>query len=189
VDVAGWYRRTADEVAVRTAIDWRIDHLKQTMPLTFGPWQGRDRPDDPAIDVWFENPDVAIQRTYRRPDGQIVWLSAFGSRGDKSFHLFEHTPDSCYPLAGWAFQQLDVARLPFGPRPFPVNHGVAAGPNGKLVVFYFYLWDTPARDAGQGVLSLRIAAPVRDTPEQTYAMLAEDFVPRMFPATLNWSRF
>lgn len=189
VDVEGWYRRTPNEVAVRTPFDWRFEGLAQALPLDLGPWTGRERRHDPAVDVWFDHPEVSIERTYRRADGSVVWFSAFGSRGDKSFHLFEHTPDTCYPLAGWAMQPVDLAQLPLGPRPFPLNHAVAAGPEGQLVVFFFYLWDTPARDAQRGVLSLRIAAPVRQTAQATYAMLAEDFLPRMFLGTLSWRRF
>jgi len=188
-DVAGWYRRTPDEVAVVTPFDLSIDQLPDGLPMRFGPWRGKDRRHDPAVDVWFRQPDVAIERTYERADGEIVWLSLFGSRGDKSFHLFEHTPDTCYPLGGWRIDRTALAHLPLGRRPLALNHGVATGPAGGLVFFWVYLWDTPARDAARGVLSLRIAAPVSRTPEATYAVLAQDFLPRLFPRTLAWTRF
>jgi len=188
-DVEGWYRRTPDEVAVRSPFDLTLGGLPAGLPLTLGPWRGEDRPPDPAVPVWFRGPEVAVERTYRRADGELVWLSVFGSRGNKSFHLFEHTPDTCYPLGGWEVGRFEVTRLPLGPRPLAVNHGEAAGPAGRLVFFYLYLWDSPARSAERGVLSLRIAAPVSADPAATFAMLSEDFLPRLLPTTLAWSRF
>jgi len=189
VDVAGWYRRTPDEVAVITPFDLTLDGLPGGLPMVFGMWRGESRAHDPAVDVWFRNPDVSIERTYSRDDGEIVWLSAFGSRGDKSFHLFEHTPDTCYPLGGWEIDLLRVHKLPLGPRPLPLLHGTASGADGRLVFLYWYVWTTPARDAEHGVLSIRLAAPVTRNPGATLAMLAEDFVPEIFPQTLAWSRF
>lgn len=188
-DVAGWYRRTPDEAAVITPFDLTLDGLPAGLPMRLGDWTGRARRHDPAVDRWFRDPDVVIERTYTRPDGELVWVSAFGSRGDKSFHLFEHTPDTCYPLGGWAIESLDIARMPLGPRPLAVNHGTARGGRGQLVFMYWYVWDSPARDAARGVLSIRVSAPVRRDPQATLAMLAEDFVPRIFPRTLAWSRF
>ena len=71
----------------------------------------------------------------------------------------------------------------------PVNHGIASGPEGKLVFLYLYVWDSPARDPERGTLSLRIAAPVTRTAEATFAMLAQDFIPQLFSRTLSWNRF
>lgn len=189
VDVEGWYRRTSHEVAVLTPFDLALSHLPDGLPLEFGSWRGSDRQHDPAVDEWFRDPDVSIERTYRRGDGELVWLSAFGSRGLKSFHLYEHTPDTCYPLGGWEIEHLSVAGLPSGPLPLSVNHGVARRGDEQLVFVYFYVWDTPVRDAEHGVLSIRLAAPVRESPDATLAMLAEDFLPELFPTTLSWARF
>ena len=100
----GWYGRTANEVALRSPVDWSIGALPAALPQLLGPWRGEDRTPDPEVDVWLRNPDVAIARTYRGPNGALVWLTAFGSRGGHSYHLFEHTPDTCYPLGGWAIE-------------------------------------------------------------------------------------
>lgn len=189
VDTVGWYGRSGQEVAVASPLELGLDDLPEGLPLRLGAWQGRDRPPDLEVFRWFDNPDVVIQRTYVRADGERVWLSAFGSRGAKSFHLFEHVPDLCYPLGGWQIDHFGLARLPLGPRPLPVNHGIASGPDGKLVFFYLYVWDSPARDPERGTLSLRIAAPVTRNPEATFAMLAQDFVPQIFSGTLRWNRF
>lgn len=189
-DVAGWYQRTPQEVAVRSPYALSLDALPGGLPLSLGPWQGQDRPHDPAIDVWLSRPEVSIERTYRRADGELVWLTAFGSRGDKSFRLFEHTPQTCYPLSGWAIQDHRVTHLPLGPRPLAANYGLARHTDGRrLVVLYLYLWDSPSRDAARGVVSLRLAAPVSRSPESTLAMLGGDFLGRLFSGTLSWNRF
>jgi len=189
VDVEGWYRRTSHEAAVLTPYDLALDGLPAGLPLALGDWRGTDRQHDPAVDKWFRDPDVSIERTYRRADGELVWLSAFGSRGSKSFHLYEHTPDTCYPLGGWNIETLSVEELPAGPSPLAVNSGVARRGDEQLVFLYFYVWDTPVRDAVNGVLSVRLAAPVRADPEATMAMLAGDFIPELFPTTVRWVRF
>ena len=190
VDVAGWYRRTEHETAVRSPINLTLDALPNGLPMRLGPWQGENRKHDPEIDVWFRSPDLSIERTYRRADGEIVWVSAFGSRGQKSFHLFEHTPDLCYPLDGWQIQSFEVTEIPMaGPRDLPVNHGVAKKGEEGLVFFYIYIWDNPERSAEHGVLSVRIAAPVKHSPEETYRVLAEDFMTQLFERTVEWTRF
>ncbi len=189
VDTEGWYGRSSQEVAVASPVKLGLDDLPAGLPLRLGPWEGRDRPPDPEVTRWFDSPEVVIQRTYTRADGERVWLSAFGSRGPKSFHLFEHVPDLCYPLGGWQIDQFGLARLPLGSRPLPVNHGIASGPEGELVFLYLYVWDSPARDPERGTLSLRIAAPVTRTAEATFAMLAQDFIPQLFSRTLSWNRF
>lgn len=189
VDTEGWYGRSALEVAVASPLRLGLADLPAGLPLRLGPWEGRERPPDAEVQRWFQAPELVIQRTYRRSDGERVWLSAFGSRGDKSFHLFEHVPELCYPLDGWQVQHFAVARLPLGPRALPVNHGIAASGEDRLVFFYFYVWDSPARDPARGTLSLRLAAPVRRSPEATFAMLAQDFIPQLFSRTLPWSRF
>lgn len=192
-DTAGWYQQTPAEVALRTPIDFSLRSLPRSFPLALGPWLGADRPADPAVETWFRSPEVAIERTYRRPDGELVWVAAFGSRGDKSFHLFEHTPDTCYPLGGWAIDTFGTTRVDLrgGPRPLTVNQGVAThqGDGTRMVFLFLYLWDQPGRDSEDGVLSLRIAAPVTDDPDATLTMLADDFLPRLFDTTLAWRRF
>jgi len=191
-DVEGWYKQTPAEVALATTYDLSLPGLPAGMPLVLGPWLGSERTPDPAVDTWFRDPPVSIERTYRRADGELVWLSAFGHEGRPSFHLFEHTPEICYPLGGWQVKHFAPAKLQLGdgPRPFTVNHGVADKPDGSQLVFiFFYLWEQPARDPERGVLSVRIAAPVSHSPERTLALLEEDFLGRLFETTLAWRRF
>lgn len=189
LDVQGWYGRSAAEVAARTPYDLTISGLPGGLPLRVGHWQGEDRPHDPAVDRWLDQPDVALQRTYRRADGHIVWLSLFGSRGKKSYRLFEHTPESCYPLGGWHLDRSGVWKLPRGPRPLPVNYGLARNSDRQLVFVHLYVWDSPARDPSRGVISLRLAAPVISSPGAAVAAVTQDFLGVLFPSTLPWRRF
>ena len=191
IDTEGWYRRSPNEVAVASPFKLTLDALPDSLPMRLGAWQGEKRRPDPAIDAGFGSPDVVIERTYRRADGELIWFTALGSKGDKSFFLFEHTPNLCYPVSGWQIQSFETEGLPqvAGTRPLPVNRGVAQGDQGELVFLFFYVWESPARDPNRGVLSVRIAAPVSDTPEATFQMLSKDFLPQIFPRTLRWSRF
>ena len=189
VDTAGWYLRTPNETAVLTPLDLTLDALPASVPMTLGQWHGADRVHDSAIDVFFQSPDVSLERTYYRSDGELVWLTAFGSRGPKSFHLFEHTPETCYPLGGWRITSFGPGDIGRGPQPLTVNLGTADGPEGEMVFLYFYVWDTPARDAERGVVTFRVAAPVSSDTGQTLAMLREEFMPELFSTPVAWSRF
>ncbi len=189
VDVVGWYGRSPAEVAARTPYELTLTGLPAGLPHAIGDWQGEDRPHDPAIDEWLERPDVVLQRTYRRDDGALLWLSLFGSRGPKSYRLFEHTPESCYHLGGWRIEELTVWSLPRTPRPLPLNLGLAQNGAQRLLFAHLYIWDSPARDPERGVVSLRLAAPVLSSPQSTLRAMADGFLAQLFPSTLTWRRF
>jgi hypothetical protein len=190
-DVAGWYERTADEVAVISPFDLTLDGLPESLPYELGTWVGEDRPGDEDIGRWLADPEVAITRTYSRADGAVVWVSVFGNRGDRSFHLFEHTPFTCYPLSGWAISDAGRVKVAMGPRPLTVEMGTAASAEGELAFATLYLWRSPSRDARDGILSLRLAAPVLGdmTSEDARAILTDEFLPLLFTTTLPWSAF
>jgi hypothetical protein len=189
VDTVGWYGRTPDEAAALSPYELTIDALPGSLPLHIGDWVGADRPHDPAVDRYLDHPDVSLERTYWRKDGEVVWLTAFGSRGARSFHLFEHTPETCYPLGGWVVREFGRYAVPMGPRPLPLNRGVARGASGDLVFLYFYLWNSPDRASERGVLTFRVASPVTKTPALTTTMLIEDFLSLILGPTMDWSRF
>lgn len=188
-DVEGWYRITDYEAAVLSPYDLRIDALPEALPLEIGPWRGEERMVDPAVQVWFDNPDVAFQRAYRNDGGDLVWLSVFGSRGAKSFRLFEHTPKTCYPLAGWFMSQEDIDAIPIGSGAFYAQRGVAGNGEQELVVLYWYLWDNPQRDPADGVLSFRVSTPIQTTEAEALQVLKEEFLPHLFVDVVPWRRF
>lgn len=188
-DTEGWYRITSKERAVLSPHPLRLDDLPAGLPMKLGPWQGKELPLGPEIDEWFDNPEVALQREYRNPDGDIVWLSIFGSRGPKSFRLFEHTPATCYPLSGWTMTEEDLDQIQIGDGKIYAQRGFAVNSPHELIVLYFYLWDSPVRDPSEGVLSVRVSAPILANETQTLHLLKRDFLPYLFTDVVPWRRF
>lgn len=188
-DTEGWYRITELETAVLSRYDLRLDTLPEALPMQLGPWRGESLPLDPMVNTWFDNPEVAFQRAYTNDRGDLVWLSVFGSRGPKSFRLFEHTPKTCYPLAGWQMRREDVDAIPVGTGRFYTLRGFAGNGEQELVVLYWYLWDNPQRDPADGVLSFRVSTPIRTTEEEALRVLKEDFLPHLFIDVVPWRRF
>jgi hypothetical protein len=188
VDVAGWYRATPDEVVVYSRYDLSRTALPASLPLALGDWEGVELGTDADIETWFENPDLVVRRQYSDRAGHIIWLTAIGSEGSKSFRIFEHTPHTCYPSADWSIMLDDVHHVPLKHGTFPVNRGLFAYGGTQRLVYYWYQWDTPARDAAQGVTSWRITtdAPADDdaTPERLVT-----FLNLLFDETLPWHRF
>jgi len=189
LDTEGWYRITDRETAVLSPYDLRIDALPEALPMEIGPWRGEELPVSSVVQVWFDNPDVAFQRAYRNDRGDLVWLSVFGSRGPKSFRLFEHTPKTCYPLAGWFISREDVDAIPIGSGRFYAQRGFAGNGEQQLVVLYWYLWDNPQRDPADGVLSFRVSTPIRTTEAEALRVLKGEFLPYLFTDVVPWHRF
>lgn len=188
-DTAGWYRVTDNERAVVSPYHLRLDALPESLPMRLGPWEGEELPLGPEIDEWFDDPEVALQREYRNDAGDIVWLSLFGSQGPKSFRLFEHTPATCYPLSGWVMTQEDVDTIAVGDGKIYAHRGFAVNSPHELIVLYLYLWDNPNRDPADGVVSLRVSAPILSTDEATLQLLKQEFLPYLFTDVVPWRRF
>jgi len=189
VDTEGWYRITDNERAVVSPYLLNLDALPDSLPMDLGPWHGKPLPLEPEVAQWFDNPEVAVRREYRNADGDIVWLSVFGSRGPKSFRLFEHTPATCYPLSGWTMTQEDQDAIAIGNGTVLVQRGFAANGDYQLIVLYLYLWDNPDRNPADGVVSIRVAAPIRTDEAETLRLVKQDFLPRFFTDVVPWRRF
>ena len=190
-DVEGWYRVTRNERAVASPFDLRLENLPDALPTRIGDWTATDLPMNPQVDTLYDHPEVAFQRAYQNPQGDLVWLTVIGHRGAPSFHLFEHTPTICYPLQGWAMLREQVDAIPVRGGQFYAQRGLARNEadQSQLVLFYWYLWDTEARDPKDGIVSLRISAPVRDSEEAAATMLKQSFIPALFPVVVPWRRF
>ncbi|MFQ5855782.1 MAG: exosortase-associated EpsI family protein [Anaerolineae bacterium] len=189
VDTEGWYRITDNERAVISPYALRLDNLPDSLPMDLGPWHGKPLPLGPEVAQWFDNPEVAFQREYRNADGDIVWLSVFGSRGPKSFRLFEHTPATCYPLSGWTMIHEDLDTIRIGDDNIYAQRGFAANGSSELIVLYLYLWDNPERDPSDGVVSIRASAPILADSAKTLRLLRDDFLPYLFTDVVPWRRF
>lgn len=187
IDVAGWYEITPNETAVASPIDLSIDGLK-TLPTSMGHWNGAPYDFGAAVDEWFENPDLALSDLYQDDRGHQAWFSTFGSRGRKSYFLFEHTPITSYPAAGWTLVENGVAPVPIGSSRIFVQKATLTKDRERRVVFYWYLWPDINRDPEQGVLTIRLHVPVVSTDEDAVDA-GVDFIRALFPQVISWHRF
>jgi hypothetical protein len=187
VDVEGYYNRTPYERAVASPYDLSWDHLAD-LPMTIGDWQGSPVDVGPEITEWFDNPDVSLRRLYVNTQGRSVWLSFFGSRGRKSYTLFEHTPATSYPAAGWTLLDSQVAGIALRGGQVYVQKAVLQKNAEQRTVLYWYLWSNPDRDPEKGVLTVRLHAASRGSQAETLEMAAS-FLRLLFPESLSWHRF
>ncbi len=199
VDIEGWYRITPYETVVRSAYDLTGDtteEVAEAIPTALGAWQqvGPDQyvGDDPAIVFYLRHPTVAFQRTYQDPSGQRLTLAIIGNKGEDSFLLFSHTPETCYPGRLWQVIENRRESALLDDQPMYAQYILTqhAQTGEKLMVLFWYLWDNPQRDSEDGVLSIRVN--LRIPPDQGgEAMLnrAWDFVRELFPTTVPWERF
>jgi hypothetical protein len=185
--VAGWYEITPNESAVASPVDMSIDGLK-ALPQTLGRWKGETYDLGPAINEWLENPDLALSDIYRDDRGHQVWFSTFGSRSRKSYFLFEHTPITSYPAAGWTLIENGVAAIPIGEQKIHVQKATLAIEGERRIVFYWYLWPNIDRDPEKGILSIRLHVPVISTDQEAFDA-GVDFLQSLFPQVVTWRRF
>ena len=188
-DVEGWYQITPQERAVTTRFDLGLSALPGSLPMQIGAWRGSTLPPSPDIAEWFDNPDVAIERQYVNESGDVMWLAIFGSAGSKSYHLFEHTPQTCYPGTGWNILRQDVDRIPIGDGAIYAQRGLAVKDGQRLLVLYWYMWDNFERDAERGVLSFRLTAPILTDEAHTLQAMKAGFLSQIFTHVLDWRRF
>lgn len=187
IDVAGWYEITPNESAVASPYDFSIESLK-ALPDKIGRWNGSPYSPSPQVDQWLEKPDLALSSFYRDDRGHKLWFSMFGSRSRKSYFLFEHTPITSYPAAGWTLVQNSVTMIPIGSRRISVQQAWLEFGSDHRVVFYWYLWNDFSRDPEKGVMTVRVHIPVMSSNDDARTA-AEDFVRSIFPQVIPWHRF
>ncbi len=187
LDVAGWYEITPNESVIATPIDFSIDGLK-VLPELLGRWRSSPYQLGPEVDQWFENPDLALSTIYTDDRNHQLWFSIFGSRSKKSYALFEHTPITSYPAAGWTLVENGVAPIMIGDKTIHVQKATLAKDNERRVALYWYLWTDFNRDPEQGVLTMRLHIPVVTTDEDAF-QAGQDFLRAIFPQVVPWRRF
>jgi EpsI family protein len=191
VDVEGWYRRTPYERALATAIDFTLrEDLFDGVPGELGHWRspGVDSPMGGQVDQWYDHPEIAVTRQYRDDDGDSLFFSIIGSRGGKSFHLFEHTALTCYPGSGWRIADVGLESIDLDDSSVSVQRVIAEKDQLRRVILYWYLWTDPERDPESGILSLTLHANVAGSDEDTLESL-KGFFRLLFPAVMPWRRF
>lgn len=186
IDVAGWYEITPNESAVSSPFDFTFD--AQALPEKIGRWSGAAYDYGAAVDQWFENPDLALSSIYRDDRGHQVWFSIFGSRGRKSYFLFEHTPITSYPAAGWTLIENGVTRVPIGEKSIAAQKTTLTKDGERRIVFYWYLWQNVDRDPEKGVSTMRLHIPVVSTDQDAFEA-GVDFLRTIFPQVVTWRRF
>jgi hypothetical protein len=199
MDVEGWYRVTPYEAAVRSHYDLSGDTteaLAHALPARLSGWQqvGLDRgiTDDPGVSLYLKQPTVGLQRTYQDSAGQKLTLVIIGNKGEDSFLLFSHTPETCYPGRLWEVVENRLESAWLGERPVYARYLLTqhAETGQKLMVLFWYLWGSPERDSQDGVLSIRVNLPVSpEAAEEQVLARAWDFVRALFPTTAPWERF
>ena len=178
-DVDNW-QRTERERVVASPYNFNLSADLKQIPLTLGAWKGEDVPQTNVEVFILLEPEQYIQRLYQLPDGRYVWLSLIGSRKSKSFH----SPQICYDTDGW---RTDASSEPvrLGQGEVHALRLLAEKPvsGGKLdqVVLYFYLWPGTERAPQDGMVLVKVTAPVYDTVENTVALEA-DFLKQLFTA-------
>lgn len=199
LDIEGWYRITPYETVVRSPYDLTgstTAEMTAALPTTIGQWQqigeDKDVADDPAVVFYLKHPTVALQRTYRDPKGHILTLVLIGNKGEDSFLLFSHTPETCYPGRLWQVVESRQESTLLDDRPMNAQYLLTeqAETGDRLMVLYWYQWDNPQRNSQDGVLSVRVNLFLPpDAGEEEILTLAWDFVRALFPSTLPWDRF
>lgn len=179
-DVDNW-QRTERERAVSTPFNFNLSADLKQIPLRLGEWQGEDVPQSNLEVFILLEPEQYVQRLYRLPDGRFVWLSLIGSRKSKSFH----SPQICYDTDGWKTEASS--------EPIPLGKGevyalqlnatkpLDGGSVAEHVVSYFYLWPSYARDSQDGIVLVKITAPLYDSLEETLD-LEKRFFQELFTA-------
>lgn len=179
-DVDNW-QRTERERAVTTPYNFNLAADLKQIPLQLGEWQGEDVPQSNIEVFILLEPEQYVQRLYRLPDGRFVWLSLIGSRKSKSFHA----PQICYDTAGWKTEASSL--------PIPLGKGevyalqlnatkeLEGGNVARHVVSYFYLWPSYARDSQDGVVLVKVTAPLYNSMEETLD-LEQRFFRELFSA-------
>jgi hypothetical protein len=199
LDVEGWYRITPYETVVRSPYDLTGDStevMAAAIPSELGEWQqvGEDRyvGDDPAVVFYLKHPTVALERTYRDASGQDLTLTIIGNKGEDSFLLFSHTPETCYPGRLWQVTDARQESAQIDGQPMHAQYLLTqhAETGQRLMVLFWYLWDDPERNSEDGVLSVRVNLFISpDESEEEALSRAWDFVRVLFPAAVPWERF
>ncbi len=105
-------------------------------PKRIGIWQGKEYSFD-AVVLEKLGADDVLNRAYRNPQGEIIWLYIgyyrSQTRGDQI-----HSPLHCYPGSGWTPVSREVVPVPLKDREIQVNRMIIQNGEEKRMVAYWY---------------------------------------------------
>jgi EpsI family protein len=153
-----------------------------------GAWEGVELAPDSEVETLYAHPDLVMRREYADPSGRLIWLTAIGSRGPKSYSLFEHTPAICYASSGWSTIAEDTVVISLRQGTIALHRGVYNQGQEQRVVYSWYQWDDAERDAARGATSWRVATDAGDGLDAAQSRL-DGFLAILFHEVLPWHRF
>ncbi len=179
-DIDNW-QRTDRERAVVSNYDFNLDATLADLPLQIGDWTGTDVPQTNLEVFILLEPEQYVQREYRLADGRFVWLSMIGSRKSKSFH----SPQICYDTDGWqtdaGSEAVQLADGELYALKLVATKNFSSGVDAEHVILYFYLWPAYARDPQDGMVLVKLTAPIYGTVDETIE-LEKEFFRELFPS-------
>ncbi len=175
------WQRTEHEIVVTSPYNLSLSGKLSDVPLKLGQWIGQDEPQTNLEVFILLEPEQYVQRNYRLPDGRYVWLSLIGSRKSKSFH----SPQICYDTDGWktevSSQAVPLAAGEVHALQLVARKEYSPDSIAEHVVLYFYLWPGYARTAQDGMVVVKVTAPIYGSVDETLA-LEKDFLNHLFTA-------
>ena len=128
VGAGAWALELREELTVDPAA---LDAL----PFEIARHSGYDIPVDPTVARILEA-DFHVQRTYRHDPDPPVWLY-IGYYGTERGGYTPHTPDACYPAAGWTIDEDSVTTRQVAPE-LSVNELQVERAGERRLVHYWY---------------------------------------------------
>ena len=173
-DVDNWQRTDRERVVV-SPYSFNLSADLEQVPMTLGAWTGVDVPQTNLEVFIFLEPEQYVQRLYRLPDGRYIWLSLIGSRKSKSFH----SPQICYATDGWrtdaGSESVPLGKGEVYALKLVANKTFPGGGQADHVVLYFYLSPSYQRNLQDGMVLVKLTAPIYDTVEDTVKLEKEFF--------------
>ncbi len=175
-----FWNRTQGERRLTAVTPFDLAHNLDDLPRTVGDWTGTEtKPTEVNVLTMLE-PEQFVERLYRHPNGQALWLTVIGSRQSRSFH----PPTACYDADDWQTHSTAVS--------IPLTQGAVNGvfiqaistdaenqsPTEQLS-FYFYLFPHSRRDPADGIVMVRLTSPPFGSVAKTQAVYSA-FLSRLF---------
>jgi hypothetical protein len=115
------------------------------IPMEFGEWQGKDAEKSDEKILKIVGAEGELVRTYRNASGEEVRISIICAR---LHDIFQHTPDRCYPAAGFEMQgepQHETFEIGSTSADFLTTSFLKSEPSGTHAERGFWSWSADGR--------------------------------------------